>query len=225
MGVICFSECQQEKKKMSKKTYYDVLRVSKNADLGVVEAAYRNLNQYYHPDNNPGDPHAERELRAINRAYAVLSDPEKRRRYDLAPWDADDVPVNRTDVIAPSNKASKPSFVSENAATHCRASDEWLMRIWTYVVLPALPALMFAYVLFGKDGNFNHEQLVFMAACAGLTYGLHVKNMWAWYINWLGILALAGVLIKFGVFGGILGGLWVWWNFTAWKRLKSRFSW
>lgn len=209
---------------MSKKTYYDVLQVSKNADVGVIESAYISLNQYYNPDNNPGNPHAERELRAVNRAYEVLSDPEKRRRYDVAPWDADEVPVSHA-VIEPPNKTSQPSFIVQGGARYYKASDEWLMRIWTYVVLPALPALILVYVLFGKDGDFNQQQLVFMAACAGLVYGLHIKNMWAWYINWLGILGLAAVLIKFGALGGILGALWVWWNFTAWKRLKSLFSW
>lgn len=212
--------------KLSKKTYYDVLKVSKNADLGVIVAAYRNLSQYYDSDTKPAEPHVERELRAINRAYEVLSDTGKRRKYDLSPWDAYDVPVTRVDAIPSSAQVSKPSLVSENSAHACKSSDEWLMKIWTYAVLPIFPLAILGFSFFGQDSRepLNYEQYIFIASCVALIYGLHKKQKWAWYFNWVGILALAAIPLKFGAIGGALGGLWIWWNYSAWKRLKQNFA-
>jgi molecular chaperone DnaJ len=62
---------------------YGVLGVSQNADQGEIKRAYRQLARQYHPDANPGDPTAEDRFKEITRAYDILSDPEKRERYDL----------------------------------------------------------------------------------------------------------------------------------------------
>jgi len=62
--------------------YYAVLEVERSADAKEVKAAYRKLALSYHPDRNPGNREAEDKFKAINEAYAVLSDPEKRDRYD-----------------------------------------------------------------------------------------------------------------------------------------------
>lgn len=64
-------------------THYDNLKVTRNAPLEVIKAAYKILAQKHHPDLNPDNPDAARVMAIINAAYAVLSDPEKKRQYDL----------------------------------------------------------------------------------------------------------------------------------------------
>ena len=66
----------------SKRDYYEVLGVDKNADDAALKKAYRALAKKYHPDMNPGDAEAEKKFKEASEAYAVLSDPEKRRQYD-----------------------------------------------------------------------------------------------------------------------------------------------
>ncbi len=67
---------------MEYKDYYAVLGVDKNASQEEIKRAYRKLAQKYHPDKNPGDKKAEEKFKEINEAYEVLSDPEKRKKYD-----------------------------------------------------------------------------------------------------------------------------------------------
>lgn len=66
----------------SKRDYYEVLGVSRDADDAALKKAYRVLAKKYHPDMNPGDVEAEKKFKEASEAYAVLSDPEKRRQYD-----------------------------------------------------------------------------------------------------------------------------------------------
>ena len=65
-----------------KRDYYEVLGVEKNADDAAIKKAYRALAKKYHPDMNPGDQEAEKKFKEASEAYAVLSDPEKRKQYD-----------------------------------------------------------------------------------------------------------------------------------------------
>lgn len=65
-----------------KRDYYEVLGVDKNADDATLKKAYRVLAKKYHPDMNPGDAEAEKKFKEASEAYAILSDPEKRRQYD-----------------------------------------------------------------------------------------------------------------------------------------------
>lgn len=67
---------------MQKRDYYEVLGVSKNADATEIKKAYRKLALQNHPDKNPGDKEAEERFKEAAEAYDVLSNEEKRRRYD-----------------------------------------------------------------------------------------------------------------------------------------------
>lgn len=65
-----------------KRDYYEVLGIDKNAGEDAIKKAYRKLAKKYHPDINPGDAEAEKNFKEVNEAYSVLSDPEKKSRYD-----------------------------------------------------------------------------------------------------------------------------------------------
>lgn len=65
-----------------KRDYYEILGVKRDADQDTIKKAYRKLAKKYHPDTNKGDPRAEESFKEATEAYAVLSDPEKRKQYD-----------------------------------------------------------------------------------------------------------------------------------------------
>ncbi len=65
-----------------KRDYYEVLGVDKSASDDDIKKSYRKLAKKYHPDMNPGDKEAEEKFKEVNEAYAVLSDPDKKSKYD-----------------------------------------------------------------------------------------------------------------------------------------------
>lgn len=73
-----------------KRDYYEILGVDKKVSDADLKKAYRTLAKKYHPDMNPGDKEAETRFKEVNEAYAVLSDPDKRAKYDQYGHDAFD---------------------------------------------------------------------------------------------------------------------------------------
>ncbi len=65
-----------------KRDFYEVLGLTKGAGEDEIKKAYRKLAKKYHPDMNPGDKEAEVKFKEVNEAYSVLSDAEKKSRYD-----------------------------------------------------------------------------------------------------------------------------------------------
>ena len=68
---------------MTEKDYYKILGVDQNAGAKQIKEAYRKLAFQYHPDRNEANPEAAEKMKRVNEAYAVLSNPEKRREYDM----------------------------------------------------------------------------------------------------------------------------------------------
>ena len=66
----------------TKRDYYEILGINKNADAATIKKAYRKLAKKYHPDTNQGNKEAEICFKEVNEAYDVLSDPEKKKAYD-----------------------------------------------------------------------------------------------------------------------------------------------
>ena len=66
----------------TKRDYYEILGINKNADAATIKKAYRKLAKKYHPDTNQGNKEAEICFKEVNEAYDVLSDPEKKKVYD-----------------------------------------------------------------------------------------------------------------------------------------------
>jgi len=67
---------------LAKRDYYEVLGIERSADDAAIKKAYRQMAKKYHPDVNPGDKEAEEKFKEVNEAYGVLSDAQKRARYD-----------------------------------------------------------------------------------------------------------------------------------------------
>ncbi len=67
---------------MTKRDYYEVLSVERDADSGTIKKAYRRLAMRYHPDRNPDDAEAEEKFKEASEAYEVLCDAERRQVYD-----------------------------------------------------------------------------------------------------------------------------------------------
>ncbi|HEX2658609.1 MAG TPA: DnaJ domain-containing protein, partial [Polyangia bacterium] len=66
----------------TERDYYEILGVAKDADAADLKRAYRKLAMDHHPDRNPGNSEAEARFKEASEAYQVLSDPDKRARYD-----------------------------------------------------------------------------------------------------------------------------------------------
>lgn len=93
---------------MPKRDYYDVLGIERSASEAELKRAFKRLARRHHPDVNPGDKKAEERFKEISEAYAVLSDADKRRRYDAmghaafgggSPWGEGGAPPSMEDIL------------------------------------------------------------------------------------------------------------------------------
>ena len=81
--------------------YYEILGIDRNADAEAIKSAYRKLAKKYHPDLHPGDTDAEKHFKEVNEAYSVLSDPDKKAKYDQFGKAAFDPPAADTAAALP----------------------------------------------------------------------------------------------------------------------------
>ena len=105
---------------MEVRDYYKTLGVPRDASEKEIKKAYRKLAQQYHPDKNPGDKSSELKFKEINEAYTVLSDTEKRAKYDKfgAQWEQYERAGGRPRT---STGAASPAADVPRAAVHPRA--------------------------------------------------------------------------------------------------------
>lgn len=105
------------------RTHYDNLQIKRTARIEVIKAAYKGLTQRYHPDRNPDDrERCERVMKLINRAYEVLSDPDRRAEYDAFVAREEATANEQQQKVASSEPAQRAGTTASNAAHRNRAT-------------------------------------------------------------------------------------------------------
>ncbi len=141
---------------MTKEDYYELLGVKRSATKEELGRAFKRLARKYHPDLNPGDKKAEERFKKISEAYAVLSDPEKRKRFDSlghsafgqgGPWGDRGVPPNIEDILREFNLGD--IFGSMFGTAHRGGQSGRSSPFWSQQA-PQAPAR-------GKDVNYSME--------------------------------------------------------------------
>ena len=105
---------------MDKRDYYEVLEVSKTASVEEIKKAYRKKAMQYHPDRNPGSKEAEEKFKEAAEAYGVLSDQNKRARYDRyghAGMSGQDFGGSMNDIFSSSVTSSATCLAEDSAAS------------------------------------------------------------------------------------------------------------
>src|SRR3981081_78297 len=90
----------------TKRDYYTVLGVPRTASEKEIKTAYRKLARKHHPDVNPGDKRSEAQFKEIGEAYSVLSDADKRKKYDR--WGHNGEKIDQAQAAAASNFGGRP---------------------------------------------------------------------------------------------------------------------
>ena len=106
-----------------KRDYYEVLEVPKTATAEEIKKAYRKKAIQYHPDKNPGDKEAEEKFKEAAEAYEVLSDPQKRARYDQYGFAAEAACLWRISSPISAISSRVPDSISETSERCSWAAD------------------------------------------------------------------------------------------------------
>lgn len=163
---------------MDYKDYYKVLGIAKDASSDDIKKSFRKLARKYHPDVNPGDKKAEEKFKEINEAYEVLSDPDKRKKYDtLGPnWQEQFGPqFNRrayTNAYRPSAGFDSNSGFSDffealfgRSGGGMRGQDMYRKRVGDNIEQPVEVTLQEAYT--GAARTFNIQSNDICPLCRG----------------------------------------------------------
>ena len=170
---------------MDYKDYYKVLGVAKEATTDEIKKTFRKLARKYHPDVNPGDKKAEEKFKEINEAYEVLSDPDKRKKYDtLGPnWQEQFGPQFNRRTYANTSNAYRTSplefdsnsgfsdffealFGRSNAAgSSSRGQETFRKRVGDNIEQPVEVTLQEAYL--GASRTFNIQSTEVCPICRG----------------------------------------------------------
>src|SRR6185312_4117165 len=169
---------------MDYKDYYKVLGVAKEATTDEIKKTFRKLARKYHPDVNPGDKKAEEKFKEINEAYEVLSDPDKRKKYDtLGPnWQEQFGPQFNRRTYANASNAFRSApmdfdsnsgfsdffealFGRSNAGAGARGQDTFRKRVGDNIEQPVEVTLQEAYM--GASRTFNIQSSEVCPICRG----------------------------------------------------------
>ena len=147
------------------RTHYDNLQIARTASDAVVRAAYRGLSQQHHPDKNPNDrANAERRMKVINEAYAVLSDPAKRREHDqwIIQMEAESRP-HRPDI--------NPSVAATSVAYDFVLYPSKKKMAWMF-----LSSVVFVAIAISLETGFLRGATIFFFGSCGLLFLARLIN-------------------------------------------------
>lgn len=159
------------------RTHYDSLKISRDAPVEVVRAAYRALTLKYHPDRHESDPQANERMAELNNAYDVLSDPDKRREYDEWIDFVESRPARERTVRAAA--AARPDWLG-SSDTADRSAPGWLYGMtrfrhyWAFYLL-ALIAIFVGSVWY--ESLYLHRSKALMPLASKLAAAMREKNV------------------------------------------------
>lgn len=144
------------------RTHYDNMQVSKTASDSVIRGAFRGLSQQHHPDKNPNDrAGAERRMRIINAAYAVLSDPERRREHDQ--W------IMRMEADAPTERQSAEAGSSRIESAYDRVIyPKKLKLLRNLLIAGVFVAIGVSLIDSGTEANWMAKTARFITVYIGI---------------------------------------------------------
>ena len=129
------------------KDLYKLLGLSKEASQDEIQQAHRKLVRKYHPDTNPEDPQSGERFKEIQRAYEVLSNPEKRREYDDQFRTSSRESANRSQAKASGRSGEEPRYTSGERASNDRGPLFSLGYFLGIALVILMIALLIIYIL------------------------------------------------------------------------------